>query len=207
MSLYTITIRFALALPLATAFAQDKPAGAQICLAPTKAEMVTGNTEAAVTAVRETFTSFLTGPTLSVTPLTARLQSQAREEAKQANCPYVLITSIKHQRKQDNKFLRRATGGAIEAGASQVLGSARTAQARIAAGAAASAAQAVREVTYSFKTKDEVELTYRLESVDGTALLDKKEKREAKADGEDVLTPLVERASEAVAAVVATRGK
>ena len=105
MSLYTTTIRFALVLPLATGIAQEQPAGARICLAPTKAEMVGGNAETAVTAVRETFTSFLTGPSLSVTPLTARLVSQAREEAKQANCPYVLITSIKHQRKQDNGLL------------------------------------------------------------------------------------------------------
>ena len=96
MSLYASTIRLALVLPFATATAQERPAGARICLAPTKAEMAAGNTESAVTAVRETFTSFLTGPSLSVTPLSARLQSQAREEAKQASCPYVLITSIKH---------------------------------------------------------------------------------------------------------------
>jgi hypothetical protein len=208
MSLYRTTIPFAFILPFATAVAQDTPAGARICLAPTKAEMVTGNAETAVNAVRETFTSFLTGPSIGVAPLTARLQSQAREEAKQANCPYVLITSIRHERKEGNKLLRRATGGAIEAGASQVMGTARSATGRIAANAAASVAmEAARDVAYSVKTKDELELTYRLETTDGAALLDKKEKRQAKSDGEDILTPLVERASEAVAAAVAARAK
>jgi hypothetical protein len=78
--------------------------------------MVTGNTETAITAVRETFTSFLAGPSLGVTPLEARLASQAREEAKQKSCPYILLTTIKHQRKQDRGLLRRATTGAVEAG-------------------------------------------------------------------------------------------
>jgi hypothetical protein len=195
----------ALAIPRVAALAQDNAQGARICLMPTSVQMVSGSTDAAVTAVRATFSSFLTGPSLGVVELKARLQSQAREEAKQANCPYVLITSLKQERKTDRGILRRATSGAIEAGAGQVIGSARSTEARIAAGAASQAAAAVREVSYSFKTKDEVELKYRLESATGAVLLDKTEKRTAKSDGEDVLTPLVERASEAIAAQV-TKG-
>jgi hypothetical protein len=207
MSPLTTSIRILFVLPFATAFAQESAAVAPICLAPTKTETVAGNAETAVTAVRETFTSFLTGPSLGVRPLEARLASQAREEAKLASCRYVLLTTMKHRRKQGNGLLRRATGGAVEAGASQVLGSARSAEARIAAGAAASAAAAAREMSSSFRTKDEVELTYRLESADGTVLLEKTEKRTAKSDGEDVLTPLVERASEAIATIVVKGGK
>jgi len=207
MSLYSTCIRPLFVLPFATAFAQDSTQAARICLAPTQAEMVTGNTEMAITAVRQTFTSFLTGPSLGVIPLEARLASQAREEAKQKSCPYVLLTTIKHQRKQDHGLLRRATTGAVETGAWHVLGSARSTEARAAAGAAASAAAAARDVAYAFKVKDELELTYRLESAGGTVLLDKTEKRTAKSDGEDVLTPVVEKASEAIAAVVARSGK
>ena len=202
MSPFTTTIRILFVFPFATAFAQESMATAPICLAPTKTETVVGNAETAVTAVRETFTSFLTGPSLGVRPLEARLASQAREEAKLASCRYVLLTTIKHQRKKDNGLLRRATGGAIEAGAWQAVGSARSAEARIAAGAAASAVAATRDLSASFRTKDELELTYRLESADGTVLVEKTEKRTAKSDGEDVLTPLVERASEAIAAIV-----
>ena len=205
--MHTATIRILLALPFGAALAQTNTTGARICLAPTSAQMVSGNTETAITAVRETFTSFLTGPSLGVMPLKSRLASQAREEAKQANCPYVLLTTMKHQRKQDNKLLRRATGGAIEAGAWQALGSTRSAEARVAAGAAAQAAVAAREVAYSFRIKDELELGYRLESADGTVLVDRTEKRTAKSDGEDMLTPVVAHASEAIAAAVAKAGK
>ena len=205
--MYSISIGFLLVLPLATALAQDSAPSARICLAPTSARMVTGNTETAITAVRETFSSFLTGPTLGVRQLTARLASQAREEAKQSSCPFVLLTTIKHHRKDDSRLLRRATGGAVEAGAWSVLRSTRSTEAQIAAGAAASAAAAAREMSYSFKSKDELELTYRLESPTGVVLLEKTEKRAARSDGADVLTPLVEQASEAIATVVAKGGK
>ena len=207
MPLSSYIPRLLLSLPFATALAQDGAPNARICLAPTSAQMVTGNTETATAAVRETFTSYLTGPSLGVRQLSSRLASQAREEAKQASCPYVLLTTIKHQRNKDNRLLRRATSGAVEAGAWSVVGSARSTEARIAARAAAGAAGAAREMSYSFKSKDELELTYRLESPAGVLVLEKTEKRAAKSDGEDVLTPLVEKASEAIAAVVAKGGK
>ena len=205
--MYKTAFLFAFAVPSAAAFAQDNAQAGRICLMPTSVQMVSGSSEAAVTAVRGSFSSFLTGPSLGVVELKARLQSQAREEAKQANCPYLLLTTMKQHRKTDRGLLRRATSGAIEAGAGQVIGSARSTEARIAAGAVTQAAAAAREVSYSVKTKDELELTYRLESAGGVVLLDKTEKRTAKSDGEDVLTPLVERASEAIAAQVAKGGK
>jgi len=70
----------------------------RVCLAPTSAQIVTGNSDAAIDAVRGTFTSFLTGPSLAVKPLTSRLASQVREEAKSADCPYLLLTTFKHER-------------------------------------------------------------------------------------------------------------
>ncbi len=51
----------------------------------------------------------------------------------------------------------------------------------------------------SSRIKDELTLTYRLESTTGAVLVEKSEKRKAKSDGEDLLTPLVQRAAEAIA--------
>ena len=53
------------------------------------------------------------------------------------------------------------------------------------------------------KAKDELTLTTRLESGNGAVLAEKTEKRKAKADAEDLLTPLVQSAAEVVAAAVA----
>jgi hypothetical protein len=174
----------------------------RVCLAPASVQMVAGSTDAAMEAVRGTFASFLTGPSLAVQPLTARLASQAREEAKAAACQYVLFTTFKHERKGGHAVLGRAASGAVESGAWNVLVRTSSTQTKAAAGAAMSAAAATREVAGSLRARDELTLGWRLEAGDGRVLLDKSEKRKASNDGEDVLTPLVERASESVVTTV-----
>ena len=205
----TIAARILIALPVATAAAaaQEGAKAATICLAPTSAKMVSGNTEAAIAAVRETFTSFLTGPSIGVMPLEARLASQAREEAAQKGCRFVLVTTMKHERKTDRGLLRRAASGAVEAGAWQVLGSSSSKGARVAAGAVGTAAVAARDLAHGVRSKDVLELGWRLESGTGAVILEVTEKREAKSDGQDLLTPLVEKASETIVEIVAVPGK
>ena len=134
----------------------------RVCLAPASVQMVAGNTDAAIDAVRGTFTSFLTGPSLGVQPLTSRLASQVREEAKATACQYLLLTT----------------------------------------GAAISAATATREIASSLRARDELTLGWRLEGQDGRVLVDTSEKRKASSDGEDVLTPLVEHASESIVSAI-----
>jgi hypothetical protein len=202
MAQHSLTLGILLVLPLAAAVGQDSTA-ARICLAPTSVQVVTGNANQAIDAVRETFTGFLTGPSLGVKPLTARLESQAREEAKAAACPYVLFTTMKHERKKGSGILGRAVGSAVQHGAWSVAGGTSSTAGRVAATAAAGAASAAAwDFATSVRTKDELTLTYRLEGADGARLIEKTEKRKAESDGEDLLTPLVERAAEAIAAVV-----
>jgi hypothetical protein len=189
--------------PLAAASAETSGDTTRICLAPATVESAVGNSADAANAVRETFTSFLTGPSLAVRPLNARLQSQVREEAKASGCRYLLLPTVKHQRKSSGGgLLGRMAGGAVEQGAWRAGAAAGGTVGGVAAGAAAGAAgAAANNYAYSVRTKDELALSYRLESADGRVLLDKSEKRKAKSDGEDLLTPLVQHASEAVAAV------
>jgi hypothetical protein len=61
----------------------------------------------------------------------------------------------------------------------------------------------VSDYAYGSRSKDELTLKYRLESGSGAVLAEKSEKQKAKSDGEDLLTPVVQRAAEAVAAAVA----
>ena len=157
-----------------------------------------------VAAVRETFTSFLSGPTLGVTPLNARLESQVRQEAKLTGCSYLLLPSIKHQRKSGGGMLSRVAGGAAEYGAWSVAAGAGSTAERVAANAAAGAARtAAWDYAHNFQAKDELILAWRLEKQDGKELKKGKDKKKADSNGEDLLTPLVQGASEAIAAAVA----
>jgi hypothetical protein len=173
---------------LATLFAPavvaaQEPAAAakatQICLAPVTVEAAPTGMDP-VTAVRDAFTSF-------------------------AGCRFLLLPSIKHERKTGGGLLGKVAGGAVQQGAWAVTGSAGSTVGRVVAGAAAGAASsAVSDYAYGSRSKDELTLQYRLESGSGAVLAEKTEKRKAKSDGEDLLTPVVQRAAEAI---VAAAGK
>jgi hypothetical protein len=186
--------------------AATMPNVTRICLAPATVEAAPNGVDP-MAAVRDAFTSFLTGPTLAVQPLNARLQSQVREEAKLAGCRFLLLPSVKHERKSGGGGLfGKVASGAVQQGAWAVSGSAGSTVGRVVAGAAAGAASsAVYDYASSSRNKDELTLAYRLESAAGAVLVENSQKRKAKSNGEDLLTPLVQRAAEAIAGA-ATKG-
>ncbi len=195
-----------------TAPATASSVRAHICLAPSSVQIATGTAADAMSAVRAVFTSYLTGPTLEVAPLTSRLPAQARQEAKTDNCPYVLFTTLKQVHKTSggggNSLLGRMAGGAVQQGSYAVGGVTSSVPAGVAVNAAGGAAGAAA-TNYGSQTKpdDELTLSTQLESGDGKVLVNMTDKRKAQSVGEDLLTPLVEKAATAVANVVATPAK
>lgn len=182
--------------------AQDSTQVTRICLAPASVEASSGSATAASDAAREAFTSYLTGPSLRPEPLKARLESQAKEEAKQAGCPYLLLTTIKHvQKRSGGGLLGRMAAGAAQQGAWEAGVASGSAAGRIAGQAAYGAAgQAAYNYAVTIHSKDELTLGYRLETADGKVLVEKRDKRKAKQDGEDLLSPMVEKAAEEIVA-------
>ena len=63
---------------------------------------------------------------------------------------------------------------------------------------ASAAASAARAMATNTKSKDELTLDYRLETPDGAVVIKNSAKAKASSDGQDLLTPLVERAAEEV---------
>lgn len=163
-----------------------------------------GDATAFAAALRDRFASFLTGPSLRAVAIDARLTSQAVEEARQKQCDRVLLTSIEMKRHDGTgwgKVVGRAAGSAAWYGVP--YGTAATAVAR---GAVVAGAQAISAMAETTRAKDEVILEYRFGALDGVSRAAAKvEKAKATRDGEDLLTPLVEKVSEAVAAAVVSR--
>ena len=182
--------------------AQDSAGMRRICLAPASVE-ASASSDAAIGAVQEAFTSYLAGPTLETQALKARLASQVRQEAQQAGCPYLLLSTVKHEKKRGSGLLGRVAAGAAQQGAWEAGVASGSTAGRIAGQAAYGAAGAAAySYASNFHAKDELTLAYRLESPDGKVVDEGKEKRKATADGEDLLTPMVQEAAEAVAGAV-----
>jgi hypothetical protein len=188
------------------------PGKAHICLAPSSVQVVGGTSDQAIAAVRQVFTSYLTGPSLEVADLTSRLPSQIREEAKAANCPFVLFTTLKQERKTSGggakNFFGHVAGDVAQQGGYAVGGATNNTAGRIAAGATGSA---VGNAAYTYgsttQSNDQLTLTTHLESGDGKALVDMTDKKKADSNGQDLLTPMVEKSATAVAAAVAKPAK
>jgi hypothetical protein len=192
--------------PAASSAAEASPTPSepvQICLAPASVQMAAGKSDEAVQAVRDVFVSFLNGPTLKVTPLNSRLASQAKEEARQGHCRYVLFVTLTHKKKTGSGLFARAAGEAASTAVWHIPGGGSAGSAAARSAATSVASTALRGVSSNVSAKDEMMLEYRLETADRTApLLAKSEKAKAKSDGEDLLTPLAERAATAIANTV-----
>jgi hypothetical protein len=155
-------------------------------------------------ALRQLLTSYLTGPSLKAVPLEARLQSQALEEARQKGCDHILTTTLT-RRRAGGGLLGKALGQAAGTAAWYVPGVASTGGA-MARGAVIAGAQAVSTVASSTKAKDEMRLDYGFSSLDEAATATPVTlKAKAATDGEDLLTPLAEKAAEAVAAALSRK--
>jgi hypothetical protein len=182
---------------------QVSAAAAPACIAIVlpSVQGVDGNASDVGSALRELMTSYLTGPSLQPVALEARLLSQAVEEARQKNCGHILVTTLNRKRSGGGVF-GKALGQAAGTAAWYVPGVAGTGAA-VARGAVIAGAQAVSTVASSTKAKDEMRLDYKISSLDQAAKATPVTlKAKADNDGEDLLTPLAEKAAEAIAAAV-----
>jgi hypothetical protein len=184
--------------------AQEAAPMTNICMAPTRVE-AGSNAAAAADAARETFSNYLSGPSLKTSPLQARLEAQVREEAKLAGCPFLLLTTIKHEQKQQGSgVLGRVAAGVVQQGASEVVRGSGSTAGRIVGNAARGAAtEAASNYASTVRNKDVITLGFKLETADGKVLIEGRDKRASKADGEDLLSPLVESAAERIFAAAA----
>ena len=198
-------------LPIVSLHAQAAAGTAQasspscIAIVLPSAKGAAGDATAFATSLRDLFVSYLTGPSLRTITLDARLPSQAVEEARQKDCGYVLLASIDRKHSDGSgwgKALGKAAGTAAVYGV-PYGGTAATAAAR---GAAVAGAEAISGMAQTTRAKDEVTLEYRVGTLDqAIRATARTEKAKAKSDGEDLLTPLVEKAAEAISTFVLKR--
>jgi len=179
--------------------------GGQACVALVlpSATGVDGDATAFASSLRDLFASYLTGPSLRAVNLEARLASQAIEEARTKECGYVLVTKMTKKHDSGNglgRALGQAAGSAAYYGVPYYGGSAAAAAAR---GAVVAGAHAISTLSSTTRAKDELTLEFRLGTVETVLRASPKtEKAKAKRDGEDLLTPLVEKAAEAIASTI-----
>jgi hypothetical protein len=191
-----------IALGLLTS-AQDKPSSAPdapcVAIVMPSVEGVEDST-AVASSVRNLLQSYLTGPSLRSIVLDAKLVSQANQEAIQKQCTKVLTVSLTRKAGGNGKSKVAAAAQAAGTAAGYIPGSGIG---EIAVAGAAAGAEAIGSLASTTRAKDEMRIEYQVTSVDGGQILPPKtDSRKAQSNGEDIVTPLVERAANAIAVVV-----
>lgn len=173
-----------------------------IAVMPATVTGVDGNAAEAGNAVRDLFISSLTGPSMQLVPLESRVRQLAIEEAKQKGCAYVVSASLSRKRGRGGSVLGSALGRAAGTAAWYVPGA--STGAAVVRGLGAGAAEAVHHMATTTKAKDEMQLEWMLMPLgsSSTPSVKKDDKLKASSDGEDLLTPLVQRAAEAIVQAV-----
>ena len=181
--------------------AAKKPGVVRIGVVQPKAQMGQGNTGMSVAEpIRSLVIQYLGGPSLEAVPLTAMLPSQIDAEAKQKECDYIVYSAVNQKAASSGLgLLRKAMPMASMI---PMVGMAAGAAGAIATTAVASAAaQEASSIAVSgaVKAKSEVTFDYKLVAPGNDApILANSTKAKAKADGEDVITPLIEQAATAI---------
>lgn len=151
--------------------------------------------------LRDLTSSFLKGPSLRTVALEARLADQALEEARAQGCSAVLTLTLVRKRGGSGGGLGRVLGDAAGAAAWHMPYGGSSAKSTAIRSAAIAGTAATSTIASNTRAKDEMQIEYRLASNTGVTLHEGKDRAKASADGEDLVTPLVERMAGAVASV------
>lgn len=194
------------------AFAQtppDQASAIRIGIAPAEAQLGQGSDmqQDYATAIRNSIVLLMSGPAVDIVPLDSRLGLQLQAEAAQKQCDYILYTKVEVKQQRKGGFGRMLRMAAPAAGLIGMAGAGGLGAAHAAGIAATAAAQSAQEQAMSelagfngqIKSKDDVTVAYRLQATgQAEPRLQNGLQAKATANGEDVLTPLLLKAAEAV---------
>jgi hypothetical protein len=145
-------------------------------------------------AVKNSLAEYLKGTNVELVQIDAKLPRQIKAEAEQKGVNYVIYATVSHKKGGGfGKFLSKAApifADAIPGATSSVAGNTAIYAGKEVINSAVDAAQNV-------KAKDELTLDIRMETA-GAGVLGKQFKAKAKSDGEDIISPLIEQAAQAI---------
>lgn len=217
-SLVAAQTAMASSLPQATGSSQAaaaKPSGkVRIGVAPPEAQMGQGSNSGAdySTPIRSAEVALMGGPAVEVMPLDSHVPMQLQAEAKQKQCDYIMYSSVSVTHGQATGLGKFAKYGTMAANMTPMgamthgMAAAAAAQAAAAAASQMAQQQAVNQLAGfngQIKSKDDVSVQYQLvASGQSVPLVQNTLQGKAKANGEDVLTPLLQQAATTVLTTV-----
>lgn len=149
-------------------------------------------------AVQNTLQSYLKVPNIEVVTLDAKLVSAIAAEAQQKECDYVIHAIASHKKGGGGGFggvFGQALGSAI---GRTGIGHTGSSVGNVAGQVATNAIVSATTVSGNVKSKDELTLDVKLSRADGGSVLAKIFKAEAKSNGDDIISQVIEQAAQEI---------
>jgi len=177
-----------------------QPGVVRIGLVKPKVQVVAADPGQVSEAVRGTLSEFLSGPSQEVVLLSSRAQVQAIEEGRLAECDYVLFSNLIQKRNgAGGSVLGSALNNVANVAASTYIPGSNP----ISSAVTTTVLNTAADYAATVQAQDELRFEYSVQRISGgTPVLEKKQKARADSDGQDLLTPMVEGAAEAIATAV-----
>ena len=183
----------------AQAFGPKKPGVVRIGIFMPQYELGGSGGETASESLRTVEEQYLSGPKTEIVRISALLPVQATAEAREKQCDYVLVTSLTQKKNSGWSGALRTLSAATPM-AAMIPGAGMAAIA--ASQSLAIASTTVVMASSGVKAKAEITFEYSLNSADGTSVWRDAQKAKARTDGEDVVTPMIQKAATNIVALL-----
>ena len=173
-----------------------KPGTVRIGLAGVKTGSVGDglSPELLANAVHKLFGDYFKGTGIELVFIEAKLQSAMENEARGSACDFLLMATVSHKRGGGGFGALRSIGSAI--GRNIPYGGSVAEQ--VGSEVAREAIYDASEAAAGIKSKDELTLDINLKKLDGSSALTRQFKSKASSEQEDIMSPAVEKATEAI---------
>ena len=146
-------------------------------------------------AVQNTMAQYLKSPNIELVMIEAKLPSLIDAEAKQKECDFVIYTNVEHK-KGGSRFASFAPALSSVASLGGIGGSTAGA---VAGQVASTAIITAAEVSQDVKAKDQLTLDVKLQAPgNATASVERQFKAKAQSNGDDIISPTVQQAAQAI---------
>jgi len=148
--------------------------------------------------IRDLVSQYLQGSNIELVPLEAKLASALADEAKEKDCNYILNIAVT-QKKSSGGFGMFKKIAPVLASATPLAGVGGNIAGQVAGQVAQGAIYSAANMSSNTKSKDTFTLEYSLVSTEGgAAKVSNSLKAKANSDGEDVISPMIEKVAEAI---------
>ena len=150
----------------------------------------------------------LSGPMMRPVVVDSRVRAQAMQEAVNVGCSQIVTMTLTRKAAGSGSSLGRVVGNAAGGAAWQLPGGSSAAAAARAAGVGA--AQVLTDLSSGTRAKDEIRIEWTLAPLAPESKgvpLTRTDKAKATSNGEDLISPLLQRAAETIVESSMSKGK